>query len=298
MKWIDIVDPTSEQTSILGRDYGFDQLDLQDCLTGKVTKVEDHGEHAFIMLHFPEVDAQGLVVSNRVSMFLGKDYLVTLHPSSVNSMTRLFQSCRDNQKERASLMKSSAYVAYQIINSQVDLVFSILDKEQDDLDDIEAVVFDEKKSLARPINSARRKNVVLGRILFPLTLYLPDLSTAQKFSQEDLSRYFSDLGHKIRLASKTVDEMKELLEVYQDTDYTTTSNKTNRVLVFLTIIFTVTIPAALVASIYGMNIPLPGALTPGPFTFAGAYSSLLVVGIMMLVPGILMVYFFRRAGWF
>lgn len=298
MTWIDLVDPTSEQIATLGRNYGFDQLDVQDCISGKVTKLEDHGDHMFLLLHFPEVDAQGLVVSNRVSMFLGKDYVVTLHPSNLKSVTQLFQSCKDDQRERASLMRSSTYVAYQIINSQVDSIFSILDEEQSGLDDIDAIVFDEKKSQAGQINHARRRIAALGKILFSLRANLPDFSKGQKFSQENLSTYFSDLDHKIMLASRTVDEMKELLEIYKDTDYMTTSNKTNSVLVLLTIFFTLTIPAALIAAIYGMNIPIPGALTPGPFTFAGEYSSLLVIGILMIIPAVVMIYYFRREGWF
>lgn len=298
LAWTDIADPTPEQTAMLGRDYGFDQLDLQDCLSGKVTKLEDRGDYMFLLLHFPEVDAQGLVGSNRVSMFLGKDYLVTLRPSKLKSVGQLFQSCREDEKERDSLMKSSTYVAYQIINSQLDSIFSILDVQQGQLDRIEAVVFDEKKPQARPINHARRRIAALGKILFSLRANLPDLSKGQKFSPANLSAYFSDLNHKITLASRTVDEMKELLEIYKDTDYMTTTNKTNSVLVLLTIFFTLTIPATLITSFYGMNVPLPGAFTTGPFTFAGEYSTLLVVLIIMVVPAAIMIYYFRRGGWF
>ncbi len=57
--------------------------------------------------------------------------------------------------------------------------------------------------------------------------------------------------------------MKEIVEIYNDTDFITSSNHTNTVLSFLTLIFTLTLPAAVVAAFYGMNIPIPGALVPG-----------------------------------
>lgn len=298
LKWTDIVDPTAEETALLGAEYGFHPLDLQDCLSGKVTKVEDHGDHMFVLLHFPQKDDQGIVVSNRVSMFLGRDYLVTLHPGDLKSLWQQFTSCRDEEKHRASFMRSSTYMAYRILDALVGAIFSILDDVQGDLDEIESVVFDEKKSQAGPINHARRQIAAMGRIVFPLRLYLPDLSKAQKFSKEDLTIYFSDLNHKIAMSSGTVDEMKEMLEIYKDTDFVTSSNRTNNVLSVLTILFTLTIPASLLSSIYGMNVPLPGGLTTGPLDFAGEYSTLLVIFILMVIPALVMTWYFRRAGWF
>jgi magnesium transporter len=298
LKWTDITDPTASDMASLGRDYGFHPLDLQECLSGKVTKVEDHGDHVFLLLHFPKEDAHGLVIPNRASLFLGKDYLVTLHPCEFGSILQLLEACRDDEKKRSSFMESSPYLAYRVIDGLIDAIFSILDEVQGNLDDIEAVVFDEKKSQAVPINHARRQIAVLGRIVFPLRLYLPDLSKAQRFSKEDLSIYFSDLNHKIGLSSGTVDEMKEMLEIYKDTDFVTSSNRTNNVLSVLTILFTLTIPASVLSSMYGMNIPLPGGLVTGPLDFAGPYSSFLVIVILMMIPAFVMIWYFRRAGWF
>jgi magnesium transporter len=298
LKWTDIADPTAADMALLRREYDFHPLDLQDCLTGKVTKVEDHGDHMFLLLHFPEKDDQGLIVPNRVSMFLGKHFLVTVHPGNVSSILQLLESCRDDEQTRVSHMKSSSYLAYRIIDGLTGAIFSLLDEVQADLDQIEAVVFDEKASQAVPINHARRQIAALGRIIFPLRLYISDLSKAQKFSKDDLSIYFSDINHKVGLASGTIDEMKEMLEIYKDTDFVTSSNRTNNVLSVLTILFTLTIPATLLSSIYGMNIPLPGGLVTGPLTFVGPYSSFLVIFILMVIPAVIMVWYFRRAGWF
>ena len=80
MTWVDIVDPTPVETAILARRYPFHALDLEDCLSKRqLTKVEDHGNHLFVMLHFPDKDSKGVIFSDQVCMFLGKDYLVTLH---------------------------------------------------------------------------------------------------------------------------------------------------------------------------------------------------------------------------
>jgi len=298
MTWMDIRDPTPTEMAILARDYQFHSLDLDDCLSARqLTKVEDHGDHLFISLHFPDQDGQA-IVSRQVSMFLGKDYLVTIHPSSFETVSALFQSCRNDEKERGALMQSSAYLAYRIVDMSVDGLFSILDNVQSSLDAIEAVVFDEVKSSAGAINAARRQIAILRRIAYPLGLYLPDLVKAQKFGKEDLSIYFSDIRHKIGKVLGTIEEMKEMVEIYKDTDFVTSSNRTNTVLSVLTILFTLTIPATVISSVYGMNVPLPGGLSTGPLEFLGPYTSLIFIFAAMIVPAVVMALYFRRVGWF
>jgi magnesium transporter len=180
-------------------------------------------------------------------------------------------------------------------------MFSILDSVQERLDAIEATVFDEKKSSAGAINRARRQIAVLGRIVSPLVLFLPDIAGAQKDSEDDLSIYFSDIDHKVGKASATVDEMKEMVEIYKDTDFVINSERTNTVLSILTILFTLTIPATVISSIFGMNVPLPGGWNfgvTGPLDYFGPYTSLLFIFIAMLIPAIVMALYFRRVGWF
>jgi magnesium transporter len=297
---VDVTDPGSTELATLARDYHFHQLDLDACTsTAHLTKMEDHDEYFFMTLQVPDRDSLGTIVSDQVVVFLGADYLVTVRPSSLKAVSVLLQSCKDDEKQRSAIMKSSAYVAYQIIDRLVDGVFSILNDVQAGLDSIEAVVFDEKKSSARAINIARRQIAILRRLLYPLGLYIPDLARAQKFSKEDLTLYFSDVRHKVGKLTATVEEMKEMVEIYNDTDFTISSDRTNTVLSFLTIIFTLTLPAAVIAAFYGMNIPIPGAVTPGAWgSPLGPYTSLIFILVLILTPTLVMGFYFRHKGWF
>jgi magnesium transporter len=298
--WVDVLDPGPSEMAILARDFRFHPLDLDACIsTIHLTKIEDHDEYFFIALQVPDQVGTGVIVSSQVVMFLGADYIVTVHPSSLETLSALFQSCKDDEKKRRALLKSPAYAAYQIIDGLVDSIFSILNNVQIGLDSIEDVVFDEKKSSARPINAARRQIAILRRVLYPLGLYIPDLAKAQKFSEENLTIYFSDVRYKVGKLSAMAEEMKDMVEIYNDTDFTIGSERTNTVLSFLTIIFTLTLPAAVIAAFYGMNIPIPGALTPGAWASPlGPYTSLIFVLVLMLLPTLAMALYFRHKGWF
>jgi magnesium transporter len=234
-------------------------------------------------------------------MFLGKNYMVSLHPASSKAISELFQSAKEDGQQRGTLMESSTYLAYRIIDGMVEGIFPILDSVQEKLDAIEATVFDEKKSSADAINRARRQIAILGRIISPLRLFLPEIAKAQKDSEDDLSIYFSDINHKVGNASANIDEMKEMVEIYKDTDFVINSERTNAVLSLLTILFTLTIPATVISSIYGMNVPLPGGWNfgvTGPLDYFGPYTSLLFIVVAMLIPGLIMALYFRRVGWF
>jgi magnesium transporter len=299
--WVDIVDPTTTETAILARDYPFHPLSLEDCLSRRqLVKVESHEDYLFMMLQFPVQGTQGIILSNQLSMFIGKNYLVTLHPASLKACSELFQTCANEEQQRRALMKSSAYLTYRIIGKLVDSMFSVLDEVQSELDGIEPLVFDERKSSATAITRVRRRIAILRRIVFPLTLFITDInSKIQKFSgEEDLTTYFRDIEHQVGRAFGTLDEMKEMVEIYKDTDFIISSDRTSNVLNILTILFTLTIPATMISSIYGMNVPLPGGLVTGPLDWFGPYTSLLVLSIAMLIPAIVMVLYFKRVRWF
>lgn len=297
--WAVVLDPTRAELETLSHEYNFHPLDLDSCLsTLQLTKFEDHDDYFFIMLQIPVEESNQVVDCKQVTMFLGKGYLVTLFPSSLRTISDLFLSCKSDERNRSGIMKSPAYLAYQIIDKLADYISGILDNVQTALNKIEAVVFDEKKSSSTAINLARRQIATLRRIVYPLELYIGDFEQAQRFSDENMNIYFSDVHHKVGKLSARIEEMKEIVEIYNDTDFITSSNRTNTVLSFLTLIFTLTLPAALVAAFYGMNIPIPGALVPGALTLFGTYTSLFFVSILMIIPTLIMAVYFKRRNWF
>ena len=103
---------------------------------------------------------------SQLSIFLGTDYLVTIHQGELEPLIELFQVCSKDAKQRESLMgKTSGYLLHTIIDVLVDDLFHILMKIVGILDDIEeGKVFDAKISEAREISVLRREITILRRI--------------------------------------------------------------------------------------------------------------------------------------
>jgi magnesium transporter len=89
----------------------------------------------------------------------------------------------------------------------------------------------------------------------------------------------------------TLDECKEIIEVFKDTDYTLATYRINRVTRILTIFSAILVPFLLISSLYGMNVILPGGLEAGkPLTF-------IILLLVMVVIACVMLIFFRRRRW-
>jgi magnesium transporter len=264
----------------------------------QLTRVEDRESHVFVLLHFPTLGSNGLVIRNQLSMFVGEDYLVTLHESRLKAVGELVEGLKLDQGLRTSAMKTSANLVYTIIDRLVDGVFPLLDKLRADLDDIEDQVYDEKVSPAARINSLRREVADLRRIVVPLRRTLSDAwALLQRYATKDLAAYFKDILDHVDKVSEALVESSETVEIYKDTNFLLSADKTNQVLTILTIIFTLTLPAAVVAAIYGMNVALPLGNGQNSPTLLGPYTSFIILITIMLFPAALMAWYFRRAGW-
>jgi magnesium transporter len=302
LTWIDIQKPTRDKMSILEQLYPFHELNIEDCLSKiQIPKIDRYEDHIFVILHFPTLDKEKSIPrTTQLAIFAGFDYLVTVQQGELKPLTEMFQICKVNEKQRDSFMgTSSGYLLHSIIDLLVDDLLHILMKLEGNLDDIEEVVFDEKVAVAKEISLLRREITTLRRVVIPLKRIILDLSKdIQKFSEEDLTLYFDDVKDHIDKVIEVLEESKETIEIFKDTDFMLSTEKSNKILAVLTILFTLSIPATVVAAIYGMNVNLPGGIETGPATFFGPFTSFILLVIAAILPAAIMIWYFKRQGWF
>ena len=299
--WINVEKPTQSEMQFLASKYHFHPLALEDCLSRtQLPKIDKYGDYIFLILHFPTLKDSGQVVTaSQLSIFLGKDYLVTVHQGGIKPLSDLFSTCkRDEQTRRAVVCNTTGYTLYRVVDSLVDSLFPILDGILRELDEIEDKVFDEKVEAVREVTLLRRKIADLRRIVFPLKRVVAELAReVNRFSNIDLTRYFSDIQDHVDKLWEMLEACKETIEIYKDTDFMLNTERTNKILAILTIIFTLTIPHTVVGTIYGMNINLPGGIETGAWLFLGTYTTLLILLIIATIPALIMFWYFRRLKW-
>jgi magnesium transporter len=290
--WINIEKATPKQLHYLAQIYQFHPLDLDDCLSRRqLPKIDEYPDYLFILLHFPVFNKRARVTqASQVSIFLGRNYLVTVHQGNLKPLANMFRACRESEEARREyLSRDSGYLLYRIMDSLVDYTFPILNKVLDNLEDLEDKVFDQQVDAVQDVALLRRDIAAQRRIIWGLRGVVSLLETrVQPFTQEDLSVYFGDVMDHVNRSWSTLEECKDTIEIYKDTDYLLTQDSIQRVMAILTIAIVVMVPFSIISGIYGMNVPLPGG--GGPFTFA------LLLLLMLLISGG-MLYYFRRQRW-
>ena len=303
--WIDLQNPDRENVENLASKYKFNTLNVEDCLTKfELPKLDAYNDHMFLILHFPPLVArQAIPKHNQLSIFVGKDFLITVHQGNLKPLVDLVKTCKtgiDPERRDRLMSSSTAVLLHEIIDVLVDDLLHTLRRVMANLDDIEDDVFDESKSVAKNIHVLRREITVLRRIASPLKrIVLGAAKNIASYSpEEDLTLYFDDVIDHIDKAIDTLEESKETMEIYKDTDFVLSTEKASKVLAVLTIIFTLAIPATVIGTFYGMNVSLPGGIVDAGGTSAdGSYNTFFAVILASIVPASIMYLYFRKLGW-
>lgn len=295
--WIDVSVPTRADMNELGRRFNFHELNLADCLSKiQIPKIDRYSDHIFLILHFAMAEHESIPKSSQLAAFMGTGYLVTVHQGDLKPLAEIFEQCNQSEKSRQELMgKSAGYLFHSIVDALTDDLLNVVRKVVGNIDDIEDVVFDEEANAAREISYVRRQITSLRRIAIPLRRTLTEVTTKdiQRFSEEDLTYYFDDVKDHIDKAIDTIEQSKETVEIYKDTDYMHSMEKSNKILAVLTIVFTLSIPASVISSFYGMNVTLPlldSGILGGYANFAIIVSSSGIIALGMLL-------YFHRIKW-
>lgn len=339
--WTDIQNPNKDKLNLLAQRYpSFNSLNLDDCLSKiQIPKIDRYQDHIFIILYFPIAEKENdedIYRISQLSIFLGRNYLVTIHQGNLNPIVEMFSQCKGNKGSNTtsssytnineyrhnqepltpSFMQTksySIYLFYKILDVLVDDLLRILNHVTERLEDIEDDVFNDKIVLTKRISLLRRDIATLSRIAIPLKQIIIEIMTkdiqnlldekdihrqqeGNSNSVDDLVLFFSDLKDHIGKVIEALDSSNKTIAIYQDTNFMLSNDKTNRALTVLTIMFTLTIPITVISAIYGMNVRIPGG-NEMPWTLFGPYTTFILLLIGSAIASLVMLWSFYYFGW-
>ncbi len=288
--WVKLERPTEREIEHLAQNYPFHPLELDDCLSRiQRPKIDTHDRYLFLVFHFPVYNKEARVTTlSQVSVFIGGNYLVTVHRGELKPLVKLFRECQiDEESREENLNLGSGYLLYRILDRLVDYCLPILNKIGDNIERVEDNIFgDGVRGTLKEISLLRRDIISFRRTIWPMRAVIGSLEPkVRRFTKKDMEDYFGDMVDHVDKIWDALDEYKEIIEGLNDTHDSLATNRTNEVVRILTVIATILLPITVVASIYGMNIPLP---------FQDSSYSFLIVLFIILFIIVGMLYVFRR----
>jgi magnesium transporter len=301
LRWVNIERPSSLEMGWLEEHFDFHPLDLEDVLSrNQRPKIDEYEDYLFIVLHFPVFDRSvGRLNAGELDIFVGRDYLVTIPNQPLQPVEYLFERCRTKEELREQhFSKGSGYLLYRIVDDSFDYCFPMLRKIGNKLDAIEDEIFEGRsEEVVRDISNAKQEIINFRKVVRPQRTMLTDLENAkQEFlapTEGELEVYFDDIGDAHERIWDMLENYKEVVEALEDTNESVISHHVNDILRVLTAISVIVLPLTLIASVFGMNIGLPGGGDPPQGT---SVSFWVILAIMLgLIVG--MASYFKRRGW-
>jgi len=293
--WIDINSPTEEDLQELSKYFEIPEevlISVKDL--DEVPKIETEEGFQFILIQTPLNKAQsgeGEYTTVPLGILYNRNYIITITNGKNDVMNYLKQKLKNfsnnkiintNLKHqlimKIILFSSKIYIRYlKVINSNIIKTQDQLEKKAQNDNIVQ--MMDTGKSLAY-FNGALRLN----------SYVIEKLAKRKHFrTTEEDEELVEDVLDETKQAVETTKIYTRIVIDTANTFSTIISNEVNRTVKTLTSITIILMIPTLVASIYGMNIPLPYQQSPQAF--------IIVMG-MLIISSVVGILFFYRSKLF
>ena len=276
----------------LGDGFGLHPLVLEDIVnTGQRPKMEDFEDYLFLIVKMLTYDdEEGEVKSEQFSLVLGPHYVISFQERVGDVLEPIRERLR---KGKGRIRKMGPdYLLYALIDAIVDNYFAVLERIAEEIESLEdRIMIDPTTDLLQKIHNLKRELIFLRKSVWPLREAVSALERCESdLIQEKTAIYLRNVyDHTIQIAD-TIETFRDMVSGMLDVYLSSVSNKMNEVMKVLTIIATIFIPMTFLAGIYGMNFKNMPELE-----WAWGYP---LVWCIILVVGLIMIFYFRRKKWF
>lgn len=296
--WLHVQGPVDAPTLQQLRDaYDLHPLAVEDVYNaGQRPKVDTYDHQLFIVLNLP-VLREGAVQTEQVSLFLGRDYVLSFHPGTGDP----FEPVRKRLLSGTGALRTrpADYLLYALLDTTIDHGFPLLEELGEDLERVEEeLLLEPDQGTLRDIHRIKRELLLLRRMLWPQREVLNALlRDTHPLIQPRTKPFLRDCyDHTIQIM--------DLLETYRDMAsgmvdvyLSSVSNRLNDVMRVLTIIATIFIPLTFITGVYGMNF---GNNTKSPWAMPELnwYYGYPLVWLLLITVAVLLLALFKRKRWF
>lgn len=285
--WVDLNEPTKEESEILVDYFDFHPLSVEDATqVQQRPKFKQYDDYQFIVFHALDLKT---LESEEVDIFIGDDFIVTFHRE---------------RYEEIDTIKRKLFNETIEINEPKDILLNILDDIVDNyfpfIYDIEDKVFNFEdrhnldittKTLIDDTFDLRQELLIIKRTVQPMKDLVYRMREGKVLHlNEQQFLYITHINDHLMKQMEMVDSSREMTSDIRDNYISLNSFKMNNIMKILTIYSVVFMPLTLIAGIYGMNF----TNMPELEWHSGYY----IVLIIMAVIAIIMLIVFKKKRWF
>ncbi|MDQ3817317.1 MAG: magnesium transporter CorA family protein [Acidobacteriota bacterium] len=253
--WVDIRDPGAAELKMLTEEFDFSPLSLEDALKQRQRpKVDEYPNYYNIVIYAPlETELNRELQMTEVDLFVGQNYIVSLHPGHVPALDLARQRW---EQAKPDLADRVGFLSHIVVDSIIDACFPVVDDIEDRLHQLDATMFRGNRG-ANP-----EELLVVKRSVFALRMALYPLREAfnefprREHSLFDLEThpYFQDVYDHILRLLDIIDIQQDMVAGATEAHLAFMSNQLNETMKTLTVVGICEAAAAAVFGAWGMNV--------------------------------------------
>ena len=293
ISWINIDGLRKQDVETVCSEFGIHQLLMEDILSvGQRPKMDDVEGILFCLLNMLYFNATTHTVeTEQISIALGPDFVISFQEDGSRDV---FDPLRNKLRMTNSKIRQRGadYLCYAMLDMIVDNYFVVMERLGEEIELLEEEVIrrSNTRSLAR-INQLRKELIVMKRNIAPVRELVNGFIRSESDLLEDrTTKYFKDVYDHIVQAYDFTENYRDMMMSMQDIYINNVNLRMNEVMKVMAIATCLMAPATVIGGIFGMNFET----IPLLHNKWGFYIS---VSTMLFVP-IIMLYIFRRRGWY
>jgi len=284
LNWFDVSDPNSPELDELARRFHLHELQIDDCRhRPQRAKVDEYGSYLFAVLKHLVPREEGPKFDD-FDVFLGPDFLITVHQDDCAFLDKVRQSVQQNHITRLDR------IFYEITDLIVDEYLAFLDDSAENISQVESVVLESPEpAVLREIFRLKRWLIDFRRSASGMRDVVNAVVRREGgLTGDDLDPYFRDVYDHLVRGVDLVEAQRDLLTGSLDIYLSAVANRTNEVMKVLTIYGTLALPLVVITGFFGMNLHLPWSNSPHGAWYASGLMVLSMLGVL---------WYFRRKRW-
>lgn len=271
--WVGLFEPDAREIASLGEIFGLHELAVEDAVHAhQRPKLERYKRYSQLVLktvrfvdHDSPTTANEIVETGEILIFLGADFIITVRHGEHSELAGL-RKALEAAPERLALGPSA--VMHAIADRIVDHYLVVADQVEDDIEELEELVFDPATTVPiEQIYLFKREMVQLRRAVLPLRAPLQSLAgDPSPLVPEEVRAYFRDVEDHLTQVADHVLSFDELLSALIAATHGLVSTQQNEDMRKISAWAAIALVPTAIAGIYGMNFEhIPGGSSPWGF---------------------------------
>ncbi len=272
----------------IGKHFGFHYLLLEDIMNNEQRpKIETFEDHIFVILKMLTYEKKE-ISTEQISIIIGKNFVISFQETEGDIFGPIRKRIRENKGKLRK--RGPDYLAYSLIDAIVDHYFAVLEKLEEQIEDVEETINRPTAETIKIMHHLKRQTISLQRSIWPLREVVSGMMRSESIIlKKTTAIYLRDVyDHTIQIMD-TIETFRDILAGMMEVYLFSLSNKTNEIMKVLTIIGTIFIPLTFITGIYGMNFDFMPALS----WEYGYYA--VMIGMLLIV--IFLLFYFRKRRW-